>query len=219
MQEPLQDEDVDRALQSQIAAWATPTARRFRPTPAVPSRTHVPRADDTSTEQALASRAGARCRGNGTRVRDAGRGNPRSRTHAATGSPAGGGAARPTDRPHRRPPAPTADTSSATQAPGRHDAPARPGLPHAGPSHGDTAGLTANRRPFLYFPLRHHFEQNFHVRHRLERYGAGRGMDFETATPTVIAEAIAEEIGREVDYLPVETNGAAVAAARIAELL
>ena len=44
--------------------------------------------------------------------------------------------------------------------------------------------LTANRRPFLYFPLRHHFEQNFHVRHRLDRYGAGRCMDFETATPT-----------------------------------
>ena len=42
--------------------------------------------------------------------------------------------------------------------------------------------LTANRRPFLYFPLRHHFEQNFHVRHRLDRYGAGRAMDFETAT-------------------------------------
>ena len=40
--------------------------------------------------------------------------------------------------------------------------------------------LTANRRPFLYFPLRHHFEQNFHVRHRLDRYGAGRCMDFET---------------------------------------
>src|SRR5205823_3085148 len=29
--------------------------------------------------------------------------------------------------------------------------------------------LTANKRPFLYFPLRHHFEQNFHVRHRLTR--------------------------------------------------
>jgi pimeloyl-ACP methyl ester carboxylesterase/predicted glycosyltransferase len=79
--------------------------------------------------------------------------------------------------------------------------------------------LTANRRPFLYFPLRHHFEQNTHVRHRLERYGAGRRMDFETATPEVIAQAIAEEIGRDVDYRPVETNGAAVAAARIAELL
>ena len=43
--------------------------------------------------------------------------------------------------------------------------------------------LTANRRPFLYFPLRHHFEQNFHVRHRLERYGAGRRMDFDTDDP------------------------------------
>jgi predicted glycosyltransferase len=79
--------------------------------------------------------------------------------------------------------------------------------------------LTANRRPFLYFPLRHHFEQNFHVRHRLERYGAGRAMDFETATPELIAEAIAEEIGREVDYRPVERDGAARAAALIGELL
>jgi pimeloyl-ACP methyl ester carboxylesterase/predicted glycosyltransferase len=79
--------------------------------------------------------------------------------------------------------------------------------------------LAANRRPFLYFPLRHHFEQNLHVRHRLERYGAGRRMDFEESTPDLIAEAIAEEIGREVDYLPVETDGAARAAARIAEVL
>ena len=79
--------------------------------------------------------------------------------------------------------------------------------------------LTANRRPFLYFPLRHHFEQNTHVRHRLERYGAGRRMDFGSATPETIAQAIAEEIGREVDYMPVESDGAAVAAAQIAELL
>jgi UDP-N-acetylglucosamine:LPS N-acetylglucosamine transferase len=79
--------------------------------------------------------------------------------------------------------------------------------------------LTANGRPFIYFPLRHHFEQNFHVRHRLERYGAGRCMDFETATPETIARAIAEEIGRDVDYRPVETDGAARAAALIAELL
>jgi pimeloyl-ACP methyl ester carboxylesterase/predicted glycosyltransferase len=79
--------------------------------------------------------------------------------------------------------------------------------------------LTANRRPFLYFPLRHHFEQNFHVRHRLDRYGAGRCMDFETDGPTEIATAIAEEIGREVDDRPVETDGAARAAELIAELL
>ncbi|MGZ8781991.1 MAG: alpha/beta fold hydrolase, partial [Gaiellaceae bacterium] len=49
--------------------------------------------------------------------------------------------------------------------------------------------LTANRRPFLSFPLRHHFEQNFHVRHRLERYRSGRVMDFETDGPTEIARA------------------------------
>jgi predicted glycosyltransferase len=79
--------------------------------------------------------------------------------------------------------------------------------------------LTANQRPFLYFPLRHHFEQNFHVRHRLDRYGAGRRMDFELDGPGEIATAIAAEIGREVDYRPVETDGAARAAAAIAELL
>jgi predicted glycosyltransferase len=79
--------------------------------------------------------------------------------------------------------------------------------------------LTANRRPFVYFPLRHHFEQNFHVRHRLGRYGAGRCMDFESDGPSEIAAAIAEEIGREVDYRPVERDGAARAAALIGELL
>jgi pimeloyl-ACP methyl ester carboxylesterase/predicted glycosyltransferase len=82
-----------------------------------------------------------------------------------------------------------------------------------------TMELTANQRPFLYFPLRHHFEQNFHVRHRLERYGAGRCMDFEKETPETIARAIADEVGRTVDYRPVETDGAARAAALIAELL
>jgi len=79
--------------------------------------------------------------------------------------------------------------------------------------------LTANRRPFIYFPLRHHFEQNFHVAHRLRRYGAGRCMHYESETPATIAAAIAEEIGRKVDYLPVENDGAARAAAMLAELL
>ena len=79
--------------------------------------------------------------------------------------------------------------------------------------------LTANRRPFLFFPLKHHFEQNFHVRHRLERYRAGRYMNIDTSPPEAIATAIAEEIGRDVDYLPVETDGARCAAKRIAEML
>jgi pimeloyl-ACP methyl ester carboxylesterase/predicted glycosyltransferase len=79
--------------------------------------------------------------------------------------------------------------------------------------------LTASRRPFLYFPLRHHFEQNLHVAHRLDRYGAGRRMDFETADPDVIATAIAEEIGRPVTYREVESDGALRAAEKLAELL
>ncbi len=79
--------------------------------------------------------------------------------------------------------------------------------------------LTANRRPFLYFPLRHHFEQNFHVHHRLQRYRAGRRMDYEDSPPEAIANAIADEIGREVNYRPVERDGARTAAERIAELL
>jgi pimeloyl-ACP methyl ester carboxylesterase len=79
--------------------------------------------------------------------------------------------------------------------------------------------LTAGKRPFLCFPLRHHFEQAFHVRHRLERYGAGRYMDFQTDGPSEIAAAIEQEIGREVRCRDVERDGAARAAAAIAELL
>jgi pimeloyl-ACP methyl ester carboxylesterase/predicted glycosyltransferase len=79
--------------------------------------------------------------------------------------------------------------------------------------------LAANRRPFLYFPLRHHFEQHFHVAHRLDRYRAGRRMDYASSDPDTIADAIAAEIGRTVAYRPVEPDGAARAANLIAELV
>jgi UDP:flavonoid glycosyltransferase YjiC (YdhE family) len=67
--------------------------------------------------------------------------------------------------------------------------------------------------------LEHHFEQQFHVAYRLDRYGAGRRVDYASASADVIASAIVEEIGREVAYRDVERDGAARAAARIAELL
>jgi pimeloyl-ACP methyl ester carboxylesterase/predicted glycosyltransferase len=80
--------------------------------------------------------------------------------------------------------------------------------------------LTANRRPFVYVPLRHHFEQNTHVRHRLERYGAGHRLDYEVARePDAVAAAIARAVATPVDYRPVATDGAARAAALIADLL
>jgi UDP:flavonoid glycosyltransferase YjiC (YdhE family) len=82
-----------------------------------------------------------------------------------------------------------------------------------------TMELTASKRPFIYFPLIHHFEQNFHVRHRLDQYGAGVCMDFTTTDPDRLAEAITRAIGRPSDYRDVETDGARRAAAMIAELV
>jgi pimeloyl-ACP methyl ester carboxylesterase/predicted glycosyltransferase len=80
--------------------------------------------------------------------------------------------------------------------------------------------LTAARRPFLYVPLRHHFEQNFHVRHRLERYEAGTCLAYEQAVDAEgLADAICKEAVREVAYRPVETDGARRAAAMLAELV
>jgi pimeloyl-ACP methyl ester carboxylesterase/predicted glycosyltransferase len=83
-----------------------------------------------------------------------------------------------------------------------------------------TMELTAAGRPFLYVPLRNHFEQNLHVRHRLERYGAGRCLPWdEAADPDRLAHAIAATVGTEVTSRPVESDGAERAAALLADLL
>jgi UDP:flavonoid glycosyltransferase YjiC (YdhE family) len=81
-----------------------------------------------------------------------------------------------------------------------------------------TMELAANRRPFLYVPLRNHFEQQVHVRHRLERHRAGRCVDFDDLRPEALATAIAEELGKQVRSLPV-SDGAGRAAALLAELI
>jgi hypothetical protein len=67
--------------------------------------------------------------------------------------------------------------------------------------------LVALGRPFVAFPLRNHFEQRLHVRHRLDRYGARWWLE--------LAAALAEPPA----YRPVATDGAARAAALMAELL
>ena len=82
-----------------------------------------------------------------------------------------------------------------------------------------TMELVAARRPFLYFPLGHHFEQQVHVPHRLAQYRAGRRMDYADTDHERLAEAMAAEIDRPLDYRPVETDGAARAAELLAELL
>ncbi|HJQ96515.1 MAG TPA: alpha/beta fold hydrolase [Acidimicrobiia bacterium] len=82
-----------------------------------------------------------------------------------------------------------------------------------------TMELAAARRPFLYFPLRNHFEQNYHVRYRLERHRAGRFMEYDQSDPEDIAAAMAAEMTRQIDYLPIETDGAARAARLISDLI
>jgi pimeloyl-ACP methyl ester carboxylesterase/predicted glycosyltransferase len=78
--------------------------------------------------------------------------------------------------------------------------------------------LAAAKTPFLYAPLARHFEQNVHVRHRLERYGAGRAIDLAGSTP----ESIAAEIMAAREQRPpadVERDGAQRAARLIADLI
>ena len=55
---------------------------------------------------------------------------------------------------------------------------------------------------------------------RLAQYGAGRRMSYAQARdPETLADAMAVEISRPVDYRRVETDGAARAAALLGELL
>jgi pimeloyl-ACP methyl ester carboxylesterase/predicted glycosyltransferase len=78
--------------------------------------------------------------------------------------------------------------------------------------------LTAAGTPFIYFPLRNHFEQNFHVAYRLDRYGAGHRMEFANSSPEMIAEKMVSALREPVRFEPVEQNGAERAARMIAQL-
>lgn len=80
--------------------------------------------------------------------------------------------------------------------------------------------LTAARRPFVYVPLRNHFEQNLHVRHRLDRYRAGRHLPYERAcVPELLAAELQAALEQPIDYLPVATDGATRAATLLADLV
>ena len=84
-----------------------------------------------------------------------------------------------------------------------------------------TMELVAAGTPFLYFPLTHHFEQNRHVAHRLERYGVPirARVPYAEAHPESLAARLAELLHEPPHYHPVEAGGARRAAERIAALL
>jgi pimeloyl-ACP methyl ester carboxylesterase/predicted glycosyltransferase len=82
-----------------------------------------------------------------------------------------------------------------------------------------TMELVACRRPFVYVPLADHFEQQRHVRHRLDRYRAGRFLDPASLAPDAVAEALADQLRTPVAYLPVPSDGASRAAGVLADLI
>ncbi len=82
-----------------------------------------------------------------------------------------------------------------------------------------TLELTALRRPFLYFPLGHHFEQQVHVAGRLGRHRAGIRMSYSETTPAALAEEVISNIGRPVSYSAIPSDGAQKAAQLISQLL
>jgi pimeloyl-ACP methyl ester carboxylesterase/predicted glycosyltransferase len=82
-----------------------------------------------------------------------------------------------------------------------------------------TMELVAAQRPFVSVPLASHFEQRFHVRHRLDRYGALTWLDYEDSSPETLADAIAGAIDGKPSYRTIDPGGAARAASLIAELL
>ncbi|MEJ2077033.1 MAG: glycosyltransferase [Acidobacteriota bacterium] len=75
-----------------------------------------------------------------------------------------------------------------------------------------TLELTALRRPFIYFPLEGHFEQQVHVSGRLERHGAGVRMNFRETTPEGLAKRAASLLGKEVEPSSIPIDGARRAA-------
>ncbi|HYU83733.1 MAG TPA: glycosyltransferase, partial [Kribbellaceae bacterium] len=82
-----------------------------------------------------------------------------------------------------------------------------------------TMELVAARRPFVYFPLAKHWEQQHYVAHRLGYYRAGLRLDYATTTPVSLATAIRTAMHRKPRYRTVPNTGASTAAERITALL
>jgi len=82
-----------------------------------------------------------------------------------------------------------------------------------------TMELAALRTPFIYFPLRNHFEQQIHVARRLDRLGAGIRLDYDRVGPEALGAAILDHLGKPVHSAPITLDGTDRAARLIAELL
>jgi pimeloyl-ACP methyl ester carboxylesterase/UDP:flavonoid glycosyltransferase YjiC (YdhE family) len=77
-----------------------------------------------------------------------------------------------------------------------------------------TMELAVNRRPFLYFPLKNHCEQIYHVKHRLDRYRAGRRVDYHEVSVDDLAGMMLVTMGADTSGYREHTPGGAERAAR-----
>lgn len=75
-----------------------------------------------------------------------------------------------------------------------------------------TLELTALGRPFLYFPLKGHVEQERYVAGRLERWGAGIRLDFHRMTPALLADVLVGQLQNPPARVTLQTDGASRAA-------
>jgi len=82
-----------------------------------------------------------------------------------------------------------------------------------------TMELAAVRTPFLYFPLRQHFEQQLHVARRLDRLGAGVRLDYDRTDSEALGASILEHLGKPVHGAEIPHDGTDRAATLIEELL
>lgn len=82
-----------------------------------------------------------------------------------------------------------------------------------------TLELTALKKPFLYFPIEGHCEQEKCVAGRLLRHRAGIKMRLSESSPEMLAERVISNIGKEVNYATIPVDGAHQAAKCITQLL
>lgn len=82
-----------------------------------------------------------------------------------------------------------------------------------------TLELTVLKQPFIYFPLKGHSEQENVIPERLNRYNAGIKMHYSTTDEDMLAEAIIENINKNIVYKDIPTEGSKVGAELISKFL
>ena len=81
-----------------------------------------------------------------------------------------------------------------------------------------TLELTSLKRPFIFFPIEGHSEQEY-VAKRLGRHSAGIRMKYSETTPESLAAQVADNINKTVSYKDLNTNGAQDAAEIINKII